>query len=102
MNDSQVSQVLDAVLAAGVGTSVTRLSLEVNLLTRVPRQLPLFPRVEGVFLSNNRQIHTYHSGDFHFTTVPRQLYLYNSCTSCGYIPITIEPGTFQGLQLLLH
>lgn len=93
LTDSRTSEILNAFLAPNV-SSVSRIELAGNYLTRIPSQLPLFDLLDWAYFNRNDFNGTaIPSGTFNFSAQLKYLNLYNvSITS-------IEAGAFQGLFL---
>ena len=92
LNNSQVSDILDAYLATADVSPVSYLGLYNNLLTRVPVQIEFFTQlIEATFYSNS--ISSIESGAFNLADDANPLqYL----SLHGNQMTTIAPGAFKG------
>ncbi len=92
LEDQTISDILDVFLTTPLLSPLTRLDAFRKRLTKIPEQLPRFPRLDSVQLHEN-DIHHISSGAFNFRADMFILNLrYNQLT-------TIEPGAFQGIYL---
>ena len=90
LNDSQVSEILEAYLATPDVSPLLELDLSENNLSRIPSQLSRFPHLVYVdFKLNN--ITYIQSGSFNFTDPIIELHLEKNELN------HIEPGAFQGI-----
>ena len=112
-NDSVISDILDSYLSMetqGKALPLKIVNLAYNALTKVPSQIPLFPRLSQVQLSTCNSLGGYAiekitSGAFNFTAPLdvlnlglKSMYPYFCTGSLA----TIEPDAFQGISLVLY
>ena len=91
LGDVRVSEILDAFLTTPSVSPVSYLTLNWNLLTRVPLQISQFTHLETVLLDQNFII-SLPKNAFNFTRPPRYLWLNNNRLNA------IEAGAFQGIN----
>ena len=95
VEDETLSDVLDVFLTTPLLSPLTRLDAFRKRLTKIPEQLPRFPRLNSVQLYNN-DIHHIPSGAFNFNANMFILNLRDNQLA------TIEPGAFQGNNAFHH
>ena len=95
LGDEETSKMSKAVLLSSgnhtvsIGNMLTTIQLDKMQLNRIPDSLPLFTRLENVYIRNNN-IQSIGSGAFNFATRLRRLDI--SSNGLNHI----EPGAFQG------
>ena len=89
LGDVRVSEILDVFLTSPSVSPVSKMSLNRNLLTRVPLQISQFTHLETVLLDQNFIISIPYNA-FNFTRPPRYLWLNNNRINA------FEAGAFQG------
>lgn len=89
LNDSKVSDILDSFISTPGVSPLASLNLWQNKLTRVPKQVKLFNRLEHLDLEGN-QIRTVESGAF------KSNQLLSVFLSDNQL-VDIEPGAFEGV-----
>lgn len=94
LTDATACAILDAYLNTRSVTPLQYLDLRNNQLTRVPRQLKLFPQLQTVVLDENT-ISIVRWDDFNLTA---RLKYFISLS--GNQLNVIEPGALQGIQLV--
>ena len=88
LNDSRISDTLDAFLAPGI-SPLSWADLSFNSFTELPTQLSKLTRLNYILLEGNR-INSVPTGAFNFATPLRQLSLYRNQLA------TIESNAFPG------
>lgn len=89
--DDRVVELILKTIATSSGGTLLSLSVNNNLLTRIPEQLSSFPKLAKFYIANNN-ISLVTSGSLTFTA-PNVDAIYMPSVSLA----TIEPGAFQGL-----
>ena len=95
INDSRISEILDAFLLTPEVTSLSILNLGSNQLTRVPDQVRRFDRLESIYLEKNI-INSVHSGAFVFpieSQIQQKVEIRLNQNEISQV----EPGAFQGI-----
>lgn len=90
LNDTKTSQILSAFLSNPSISPLGAVTLNDNLLTKVPEELNRFPQLVFINLAGNN-IRVIPTGAFKFTATADHVLLYENEISL------IEPGAFQGL-----
>jgi len=95
LGDEETNKMIKALLLSSgnhtdpIGNMLTTIQLDRIQLNRIPDSLPLFNRLENVYIRNNN-IQSIGTGTFKFASTLRRLDLSSNELS------RIEPGAFQG------
>jgi len=106
LDDQQVSRILSAFLSSEVNQNMTRrINLQVNQLTKIPREISRFKRLQKALFNGNK-ITSLSREDFNFLPTSSSSFVENDRNPrlYRYIDIsnnplhTIEPGTFDDID----
>jgi hypothetical protein len=92
INDEKATLILSAIASSPSAGLLEAIMLENNQLTRIPPEIPLFPRLYELGLSVGNRITSVTNASLSFTAQVAYLFLNSVAIN------VIEPGAFQGEQ----